>query len=653
MKIDQTVLTEAEADLVTRNMEAFSRYRQDLFNLFVAMKPESRLIWGGEDEEDGRDIEFHGARLYRMGGKIYADAQMMDPVPHTRRLTLSPPKTAGLDHIAGAYVHDLLKATVDDGVTLLQLPNTEESFHLIVLGIGLGYHLDALIDRSKARSICLIEPNIEFLYHSLATYDWSKLLEWAADQPRALTIVVSDHPEYVAHEMRNHVRFNSPAHVDWLQVFMHYPNNGLAHARDMFLRDAHLLPTGLGFVEDEIEMVRASYYNLSGGHYLLYQPLHKNIKTPAFVIGSGPSIDPDLDFLRENQDRAIIIACGSAMGVLLANGIQPDFEMQMENGDLPRDIIAKVAETFDISRVTLVASTTCSPKMKGLFEKAILYFRQGLSSYALFAPGDGHRVEEVGPTVANLGLSFAQEIGCREFYLFGIDLGSRAKQQHHSKYAPYTQGGLEGDYMGEDTVKFHADFPRTAPANFGGIVHSEDGFLWSRDVLERSIRYHSIGRTYYNCSDGLAIEGATPRVSESIEITSSPETKAKELEEILGAFQAVGEPDGRVLDNEAVVVGVREFMGRIRDICQSDKPFGAIEVALLRELINDRFRKPTFEEHVFRGSLLLMFICNDFYEKRIHPAEKRPLFREHARSIMLKYIDRMEDEVIEFIMSLQ
>lgn len=645
-------LSQDSEDLVRRNLEAFSRYRPEIFSSLVNIKTTmSQLV----DTEDGdKDIEFQGARLYKVGAKAYSESQLLDPLPHSTRITLAPPRTAMLDHIAGAFVHDLLKASVDDGITLLQRPNTEETFHLIVLGVGLGYHLDALIEREKPATICLIEPNLEFLYHSLATYDWEKLLERFTDQPWALNIIVSDTPEYIAHEMRNHSRSNSPSHVDWLHVFQHYPNNGLQQGKETFLRDAHLLPTGLGFLEDEIEMIRASYYNLKSGSYWIYKQPHLHLKTPVFVIGSGPSIDADLDFIYENQHRAIIISCGSALGVLLQHGIRPDFQMQMENGEPSSDLLRKVGETFSLDGITLVASTTVSPNMKALFQKVVFFFRKALSSYMLFSPGMEYTVGEVGPTVTNLGLSFALEMGCREVYLLGVDLGSRLQNVHHSRHSPYTQDGAEGEYMKGEAVKFNASFARTERANFGGIVYTEDTFLWSKDVFERLIRHYQTGRSVFNCSDGVAIAGAVPKVSDAIELSSEPQTKARDLAAVLETFTETvdtGE-DRNILDREQAINSIMDLANRLIAACENEPDFRKMSLLMVGMLVTERKYLPKFEEHLLRGSLLLMFICIDFYEKRVHPPTKRDTFQQHARTNLIKYINNMTKEVSEFITGL-
>ena len=59
---------------------------------------------------------------------------------------------------------------------------------------------------------------------------------------------------------------------------------------------------------------------------LRHQTLDKKYaKLPVFVIGSGPSLDNDIPFIRKNQDKAIVVACGTAIDTLYHAGIKPDF----------------------------------------------------------------------------------------------------------------------------------------------------------------------------------------------------------------------------------------------------------------------------------------------------------------------------------------
>ena len=119
------------------------------------------------------------------------------------------------------------------------------------------------------------------------------------------------------------------------------------------------------------------------GH--IYEKQSNNVPIPAFIVGSAPSLDESIDVIKRYKDRAIIISCGTALGVLLGNGITPDFHVEMENTPEILDVIAYQSKTYDISPVRLVASYTVAPKIADHFSTAIYYLRANLSPAAIFS----------------------------------------------------------------------------------------------------------------------------------------------------------------------------------------------------------------------------------------------------------------------------
>lgn len=61
---------------------------------------------------------------------------------------------------------------------------------LIILGLGLGFHLEALIKSGKYRSIAIYEAEPEFLVLSLYVIDWANLLQYCAEHAISLFLQV-------------------------------------------------------------------------------------------------------------------------------------------------------------------------------------------------------------------------------------------------------------------------------------------------------------------------------------------------------------------------------------------------------------------------------------------------------------------------------
>ena len=165
-------------EMFARNMDALKRMGPELHGrLARIVRTQSTLIAvpGG-----GYDIELGGTRLYGGDHRRIARRkveQFFRTPENAVRIQINPPATHNLDSHANKPVYRLLKrATEDRGIVFAAQRTTKEAFHLVVLGIGLGAHIPLLARRTKCSHLIIVEPNFEFLYHSLRVFDWSGFL---------------------------------------------------------------------------------------------------------------------------------------------------------------------------------------------------------------------------------------------------------------------------------------------------------------------------------------------------------------------------------------------------------------------------------------------------------------------------------------------
>lgn len=640
-------VAEIESDLVPANLAAFAQYMPDLFEKLRTHVPQTSLV---RSHDGSYDVEFRGQRLYDTDGTGVSGreraAQMMELYrgSYRDRISIKALDGATADVPTTEYLARLLKAGLAEGITFLERANTDEAYHLVVFGLGLGYHLEALIELVTPQSICIVEPNLDFLYHSLAVLDWRPILARRATWAPAVTIVLETTVEQMAYKARMHCRHANPTAVDGMLTVQCYANDVMAAAKSKLRADAHLIHMGLGFFYDEMEMVRASYFNLLGDdNFRMLRRSDAPIDVPAFIVGSGPSIDDDLDFLRANQDRAVIFSCGTALGVLLANGIRPDFQLILENGEEPRLAMEMVNKTYDFDGIILLGSNTISPQTRALFKESVYFMRPALSSYSMFTPGYDYTLDDPGPTVTNTGLSAALALGFRQIYLFGTDLGARAPDRHHSRFSPYKMTERKSAYADGAELEFNDKFPEKAIGNFGGVVFTNDILSWSRDGMESVIRRSGTGKHIANCSDGLRIKGARPQVSGGIKLTGRPGRKAEAVRRLMEWFPTASTFGFRQRWASVDWRGrVRRFADRLIEVCEdSPETSGEFLHRMCPLIIPDHTRLPTFEEYFLRGTVFISLIGLDFYIRRVHPAELRATFRQHAYEGFAEMIEHM------------
>jgi uncharacterized Rossmann fold enzyme len=641
-------VVDVAGDLWADNLAAFGRYMPEMLPRLTNYVPLSRLV----DNPDGsHDVEFRGQRLYDIAGDGTTGPELarraVDALRGTGRgrLLINPLDRKSLDQTTLVYTSRLLKKGVDDGISFLEMPNGDDSYHLVVMGMGLGYHLTELIGLCQPFSICIVEPNLDFLFHSLSVFDWRPLLERRGAWPSAVTILTSDKSEEISRLVRIHCRNANPAASDALLVAASYANDAMDMATKLFRRDAHLIHTGLGFFQDEMEMVRASYFNLVPHEdFRVFRRAQKRAELPAFIVGSGPSIDDDLDFIKANQDRAVIFCCGSALGVLLANGIRPDFQMMLENGEAPREMLESMAKSYSFEGIRLIGSNTISPQIRPLFKDRSFYMRKSLSSYSMFSPGEEYSLDRSGPTVTNTGLEAALWSGFHDIYLFGCDLGARSPERHHSRFSPYHMAERNAGY--DAAVVFAQTLPARELGNFGGIAFTNDIMTWSRDAMEGSIAGTGAGRRIYNCSDGIRIKGARPQVSAGVKIAAPKRLKAEIVADMWNHFpEASTFGFAKIWGSTDWRARVRSYADRLAEICQTIPERSQEFLHLMAPiLIPDHQRQPSFEEYFLRGTAFVSIISADYYVRRVHPKELRPAFRNDAYAGIVDLLDTMVEQ---------
>lgn len=636
--------SDLDEDLFKRNLEMIRRHYSALANQIEAIsEPVSRLV---VNDQNQYDIRLEETYFYGKGHEDWAAERLdgFEDKEGTSRLNMNPVESRNLDDETNEAAVRLMKSAVDAGIEFQTETVGIKTYHTIVLGIGLGSHLIDLVHKIKCRNLVLVEPNIELLYWSCYVMDWTDFEAKMEECRCAFTFVIAQISEEIVIECRNAVRTANPAFIEGLIFFQSYHGTLLSSATKLMIEQRAQFNVGLGFIEDEIDMVRNSYRNLKSFDGYMYSANPQSVVLPStFVVGGGPSLDNDMEFIKKNQSNAIIIACGTTIRALLKNGIVPDFQMEMENNPLTPGLMENLTVDYDLSQVRLVATSTIDPNVKQYFKETIFYIRGSLSSTTIFALNDNCFVYNGVPTVTNLGFSFAQEIGCRNIYLFGVDLGARDPKKHHSSDAPYNEGEL--DFTGV------IDLP--APANFGGIVQTERIYDWGRINMENCIvRYQH--RQYVNCSDGLLINGMLPKLSSGVEVPSI-DNKAEVIDAILAKFSPYGEAEfAKSWNGDALRGSFTAFYNSLVEICEKEpedvsEDFPAHNLEFLFEIVEELVLEESLAkaEHYFlRGSSLMFMTMVFYYYARVKTPEEEKLFAGFIRDEYLRLIKEIRDLVI-------
>ena len=306
---------------------------------------------------------------------------------------------------------------------------------VIVIGLGLGYILDAIERRSSTTRVLALEPLPNGLPHMLARRAWDtwmrdgrlKLLvgpdyDGAADAWRDLT--VSPPPVVVVHPVAARLAPREVAQARSLADRAVLGATSNAEARTRFA--GRLANTLLNVPTICAEADAARLTGLFKGH-------------PAMVVAAGPSLDRNISMLARLRDRVVLIAVDTAVRPLLSAGLEPDLIVSV---DPSRANARHLIGVPDLPCSWFVAEGSIDPRVFARFEGRTFVYRvsdhhpwpwlaaQGLERGHLRAWG----------SVLTTAFDAATEAGCDPIIFAAADLRLHGRTtllpRHHLRRRP-------------------------------------------------------------------------------------------------------------------------------------------------------------------------------------------------------------------------
>jgi hypothetical protein len=627
------------------NLEMFKTRHPAHYQMLMKFEPRTELVF---DEDGNPDVSFDGQLFYSNDAQKFAEDQLEEFWENPLRVYLSPPEPDILDDYAGKSISNMLAYGVEQELTYQHTPLDADAFTVIIMGVGLGFHIDEIIEKTNCRAVTIVDINEEFLYHSLDVYDWVKLDEVITSREGWLRFAIDKSPKILSDYMRLFVRGSNTAGLDGLTVYQHQNNPIFEQARATFFQEINLIMTSLGFFYDETLMLKNCHANFYGGESKYYKRPSEALPGdfPVFVVGSGPSLDACLPIIKANSDRAFIISAGTSLRPLVVNGITPDMHLEQENLNVNLTV-SQVAADHDLSKVLYIAASTVEPKATRHFDRVIYYSRISLSPYPIYFNDKETCLEHPHNTVVNASFSFVQELGFKEFYFFGVDCGTVDATRHHSKDAyQYTEGALHVDQ----------EFKFPVTSNFGGDFLTSFGLQESLDHLVEAISLKSRGRSYINCSDGAYISGTLPLLPEKVDLPKNPKGKEEIKDKIFEEMPTfTQEKFDERWDEESFRDYVVEICDRLIDIVEDVEDFSdtTYQIKLNQILLYEDFQNDSDSDMergvvvLLRGSVFQIMFAFDYYYKRIIETDKKEAFGDFFRDEFASMMDRLRAEAFK------
>lgn len=293
--------------------------------------------------------------------------------------------------------------------------NSQSSKVKLVIGFGMGYHLEFLQRQPLCKKIVVLEHDINALAIALSYRD--------------LTHVLSDERIQIVHPV---AREECSAYLndrrDDMKVCVWYPSVR-AIEDDALREELEDYKVMLSSIENMGEILNDNFITNVEKRDLEVSCLKDSFKgKKVILVAAGPSLDDNMELLKKAKDIGAVIVCvGKVAKKLIFAGIEPDY-IVMTDG---QQKTVKRIEGIEDSNVPLIyLSTVASEVVENYHGKRYIAFQSGLPIAEDYAKENDYPLYQSGGSVATFALDLLIRFACAQIVCVGLDMGYFGERTH-------------------------------------------------------------------------------------------------------------------------------------------------------------------------------------------------------------------------------
>jgi len=398
---------------------------------------------------------------------------------------------------------------------------------MIFNGVGAGYHIEMFLEKNDVLNCVIVEPEPDLFATSLYTIDWEVICQpFIEHKERSIhfTIGPFKEEEHISASVMTYLSSRCPIYPITTLYLNHSNREVFTRVTNKLNKDTNAFVSIWGYYDDEINQLNNCLHNLHLKIPIIKPNHHTLLDLPIFIIGAGPSLDDKIEMIKKYQGKALIVSCGTAIHCLYSHGIKPDIQFELESDQCTVTSLEELGDPDWIRSIPMMGPSQLAPKLYKLADEVVVFFKTESVTSMLFG-NDDTSVSHATPTCTNGALGVFAKWGFKSIYMFGLDFGYKDTKNHHAKGSIYytsTEAVMVADANvdSDATVRIKAvdgSEMRTKPLLYTAM----------RSVEILAIRYKKYC-TFYNCSNGAAMENTTWIEEDTLPIDSiDPILKSK------------------------------------------------------------------------------------------------------------------------------
>ncbi len=382
---------------------------------------------------------------------------------------------------------------------------------------------------------------------------------------------------------------------------------------------------------------------------------------PFLFVAPGPSLGKELDWIKKNQNRFVIVAIGASYKKLISEGIKPDLLSNVESSY--KDLMQYQFNDIDIESLknTIKLFSIITPmQISDLLEDKNTFYYE--VNYSLKNKKNVYKGYSVGEITVSLLLDF----GINEIYLIGTDLAVD-KNTGDSHFGYKNGGEITHDTnkkydIAEGLSKNKTSFKEElipVEGNFDKEVYSTRIFINSIISYAESIKLfkkeHQIVRNL--SSYGAKLQGTIPYKTNEIDLNKYEILDKEHLkEELLSFLTSISQTKLNNEEKSRLKKEIEYFENLLLEI----KNLKTIEIKsfiefydLMTEVENKikLIGYPTFLSFQMQSyfKFINTYLCYHFNEKKVK-SEASKLFK--IKNIWFKQVEELIDNYLKYFKNL-
>ena len=529
----------------------------------------------------------------------------------------------------------------------------QEIEKFIFLGVGLGIHIPFVHNKLYPSSYMIIEDSFEIFRLSMFTTKYYELAT-AATLHFAIASSQEGFKELFSNFLEEGYFYNR--YIKYYKFPYHTEDKMVEIKKIIISQDFVVYP-----YRPVLEKILRPLEYMNNGFKSL-DVFNKNFlntsisEKPFLVLAAGPSFLKNIEWIKENHKKFIIIAVSAVLPTLYKHEIKPDIVTHIDASDLTLKFYEDINKEF-FKKTLFVFASQVSKTLRDMFPREKVFLLEDQHSY----------IEKIGvlsaPCVGSSSVVLALSFYVKDTYLLGVDLafdqetGSTHSADHkYAKTVDFKEGTKEKYYMTMD------DEILEMQGNFREKVYTNPRLEFSARILNTLIpRLTTQKQRVYNLSEGVYLQGTTALKVEEIQLNQMSSIQEETSDEL---FSLLSENSISVLSKEDMnnVIARVEHAKRIKNYLEiySTKPIekdakrylvGLLDVIkeIMPQEVNNINRSISSVYDDFSKIMLPvifdMFNTKELTNQTLHIKEVDVIMQKEMMSIITRYLEKLEEFV--------